>query len=76
MENIKARIGQAGLALAAMGIISIALYFFNYNVRLLAWIDLWGDTAGWIIRIGLIIVGGGLFMLLGRDEEEEQTKNQ
>ena len=73
MERIKAKIGQAGLALAAMGVISTLLYFFDYNVRLLKWIDLWGDTMGWIIRIGLIIAGGALFMFLGKEEEEQTT---
>lgn len=70
MENIKIKIGQAGLALALMGVVSIVLSFIDYNIKLLAWIDLWGETAGWIIRIALIVVGAGLFFLLGKEEEE------
>ncbi|MEZ4970249.1 MAG: hypothetical protein R2814_11470 [Flavobacteriaceae bacterium] len=70
MENIKSRLGQAGLVLAAMGIISMVLSIFNYNIRLLAWIDIWGNTAGWIIRVLLILVGGALFFLFGRDSEQ------
>lgn len=71
MEDIKTKIGQGGLLIAAMGIISALLYVFNYNIRLLAWIDMWGDTIGWIIRALLVIVGGALFFLLGREEEVE-----
>ena len=69
MENIKAKLGQGGLLVAAMGIMSIVLSIFNYNIRLLAWIDAWGNTTGWIIRFLLIIVGGALFMMFGRDED-------
>ena len=71
MENIKSKLGQGGLVLAAMGIISALLSIFNYNIRLLAWIDIWGSTMGWILRIVLVIVGGALFFLFGREEAEE-----
>lgn len=70
MEDIKLKLGKGGLVIAAMGIMSIVLYIFNYNIRLLAWIDLWGATMGWIIRILLILGGGALFFLFGRDEDE------
>lgn len=71
MENIKSKLGQGGLVLAAMGIISALLSIFNYNIRLLAWIDIWGSTMGWILRIVLVIAGGALFFLFGREEAEE-----
>ena len=72
MENIKAKLGKAGLVMAALGIMSIVLSIFNYNIRLLAWIDIWGNTMGWIIRGILILAGGALFFLYGRDEEDEE----
>lgn len=71
MENIKSKLGQGGLVLAAMGIISALLSIFNYNIRLLAWIDIWGSTMGWILRIVLVLVGGALFFLFGRAEDDE-----
>ena len=72
MNDIKAQIGKAGLVLAAMGVMSIILYFFNYQVRLLAWIDLWGTTIGWVIRALLIVGGAALFFFLGQDEDEDE----
>jgi len=57
--------------MAIAGIASIVLLFMNMNLSLLIWIDMWGETIGWAIRIGLIIVGGALF-LLGPAEEEPQ----
>ena len=70
MENIKTELGQGGLVLAAMGLISVLLSIFNYNIRLLAWIDSWGTTMGWVLRVVLILAGGALFFLFGRAEEE------
>lgn len=70
MDVIKSKLGKAGLLIGAMGIMSIVLSIFNYNIRLLAWIDIWGSTMGWIIRILLILGGGALFFFFGREEEE------
>ncbi|MEZ4859007.1 MAG: hypothetical protein R2781_09375 [Flavobacteriaceae bacterium] len=73
MENITSKIGKAGLVLAALGIISCVLYVFNYNVRLLAWIDMWGTTMGWVLR-GLFIFGGAaLFYFFGREEDDDNN---
>jgi hypothetical protein len=70
MKDIKAKIGMGGLVIAALGVLSIILYFFNFKIKLLAWVDLWGDTMGWVIRIALIIVGAALFYFLGQEEVE------
>ena len=70
MEDIKSKLGKGGLLLAAMGIMSMVLSIFNYNIRLLSWIDIWGSGMGWIIRILLIGIGGALFYIYGRESEE------
>ena len=71
MNDIKSKLGKAGLVMAALGIMSIVLSIFNYNIRLLAWIDIWGSTTGWIIRILLIIGGGALYYFFSDDDEDE-----
>ncbi|MCF6279665.1 MAG: hypothetical protein L3J14_04895 [Flavobacteriaceae bacterium] len=71
MENIKSKLGQGGLLIAAMGIMSIVLSLFNYEIRLLAWINLWGSAIGWVIRLLLILGGGALFFLYGNNEKNE-----
>lgn len=70
METIKSKLGKGGLIFAAMGIMSIVLSIFNYNIRLLAWVDVWGNTMGWVIRFLLILVGGLLYFFFGNYEDE------
>ena len=62
-----------GMYMALAGIISIVLLFLERNLTILMWIDMWGETVGWAIRIGLIVVGGALFLLGPQEEEAEET---
>ncbi len=72
MDNaLKSKISGFGGAAALFGLVSIVLSFFNYNLRILMWIDLWGETMGWVIRISLIVVGLAVYFLLNVPEEEE-----
>lgn len=71
MDFIKEKAGKIGLILAAMGIMSIILSIFNYNIRLLMWVDLWGTGMGWVIRIALIVGGGALFFLFGLADDDD-----
>lgn len=57
-----------GGTLFFFGVGSIILSFLGLQFVILAWIDLWGPTAGWAIRIGLALVGGAMW-LLGRAPE-------
>ncbi|PCE66053.1 hypothetical protein [Sediminicola luteus] len=70
MEDLKMKLGKAGAVLAVLGLLSLVLSIFNYNIRLLSWIDVWGSTMGWILRFVFIGVGGALFYLYGREEAE------
>lgn len=49
---------------------SIVLYFLNMEFVILAWIDHWGPTVGWGIRIGMTVIGAALW-LLGPKEAAE-----
>lgn len=62
--------------LAISGIISIILYLIDYNLRILAWIDVWGETIGWIIRGGLIVVGVLLFFLAGSSSGDDEVAEE
>lgn len=53
------------------GIGSIILDFLNMQFKLLMWIDNWGPTVGWSIRIGLTVVGAALWFL-GRNKQQDE----
>lgn len=72
MDNaLKSKISGFGGAAALFGLVSIVLSFFNYNLRILIWIDSWGETMAWVIRIGLIAVGLAVYFIMNVSEEEE-----
>ena len=63
-----------GMYMALAGLISIALItFMDRELSILSWIDMWGDTIGWIIRIGLIVIGGTLFFILPKEEPKKEV---
>lgn len=70
-DALKSKISGFGVAAAVFGLVSIALSFFNYNFRVLVWIDSWGATIGWVIRIVLIAIGFAVYFLMNMPEEEE-----
>ena len=63
-----------GAFIALVGAFSTALYFIGYNLRILMWIDSWGQTAGWVIRIGLLVGGLALFLVFRTSGEEEEAE--
>lgn len=56
--------------LAAIGLLSAALYFLDMNFIFLNWINKWGPGVAWSIRGGLIVVGLLLYVL-GKPSDEE-----
>lgn len=43
--------------LLLFGVGSSILQLFNYDFVILMWINMWGDQIGWLIRIGMIVLG-------------------
>ncbi|MFO0871077.1 MAG: hypothetical protein U0935_19305 [Pirellulales bacterium] len=48
---------RLGANLIFFGLGSIVLNLLNFEFVILMWIDLWGPTVGWAIRLGLIGLG-------------------
>jgi hypothetical protein len=68
----KGKIQGIGGTIALAGVASIVLNFINFNLRILMWIDAWGEGVGWAIRVGLVVLGGLVYAaasLVGKDEE-------
>jgi hypothetical protein len=54
---------QVGIWLMLFGFGSMVLNFLGREFVLLMWIDMWGATVGWGIRILMAIGGVALFFL-------------
>ena len=60
---MKSKISSAGGFLFLLGVASIVMYFIGFVPKILVWIDMWGETIGWAIRIGITVLGGLLFLV-------------
>ena len=58
-----------GGLLFVLGLGSFVLHFMDMEFKLLMWVDNWGPTVGMLIRIGLVVVGGGLWLLGNKREK-------
>lgn len=61
---------QIGGLMAFLGIFGAGLSFLDRVPSMLFWIYNWGDTVAWAIMIGLIVIGGAMY-LLGSNSEAE-----
>ncbi|MDJ0847244.1 MAG: hypothetical protein QNK04_02575 [Myxococcota bacterium] len=57
-----------GMLLVLLGAGSFVLNMMEREFTLLMWIDNWGPTVGTGIRIGMIVVGAGLWFVGKRQE--------
>lgn len=58
----------AGGLMVFLGIGSFILHFMGTELTMLAWIETWGPTVAHAIRIGLIVVGGVLWVVASKRE--------
>ena len=73
----KSKIQGIGGTVALAGVASIVLYFINFNLRILMWIDAWGEGVGWAIRVGLVLLGAAIWAagaFLGKEEPQAATE--
>ena len=62
-----------GGTLVFFGVGSLVLNTFGYEFYLLMWIDMWGETIGWVIRGGLTALGAAIYFLAPTGEHEEEV---
>jgi len=60
---------KIGTYAALIGIALIILPYFGLTLRFLDWVNNWGETTAWAIKIGLIVVGAILYFM-----EKPQTE--
>jgi hypothetical protein len=57
-----------GLFLLIIGFVSLFLGFTGANLVVLNWLDQWGETISWVIRIGVTILGGVLYFIYRHED--------
>lgn len=57
-----------GLFLLIIGLISLLLPLIGANLLFLSWLDQWGTTASWAIRIGITVLGALLYYANRHDD--------
>lgn len=62
-----------GVVMLIYGVAATVLDLINYKLRIMLWIDLWGDTAGFIIR-GVLIVVGAVIVYFGTDFYKKEER--
>ena len=58
-----------GGLLFLLGLGSFVLHYMNMEFKLLMWVDNWGPTIGTLIRVGLVVIGGALWLVGNRREK-------
>jgi hypothetical protein len=57
-----------GGLLFLFGAAAIVMGFMDIVPKLLVWIYKWGEGTAWAIKIGLVVVGAGLYLMGSRKE--------
>ncbi len=60
--------------LALLGIAATVMNYLDRVPRLLMWIYNWGDNVAWAIKIGLVVIGGAMYLFAPKDEEDASPK--
>ena len=60
-----------GGVLVLLGVGSIVLDLMEMEFQILSWIDTWGAGVGWGIKIALIVLGAGLWLMAGRGGQRQ-----
>ncbi len=50
-------IRRIGVFVICFAIASMLLFFVDLNIRILTWVDMWGTTIGWILRVVILVFG-------------------
>lgn len=61
-----------GFLLLVLGVGSIVVQFMDMEMRLLAWINTWGEGVAWGIRGGLVVLG--LILLKAGKSKAKKSK--
>lgn len=61
-----ALLNKIGSLMALFGVLAIVFGFLDRVPSVLVWIYNWGESTAWVIKIGLIVVGGAMWLISNR----------
>jgi len=61
---------QLGLVLLLLGLASIVVHFLNMDLRVLHWMDTWGEGPAWGFRAGVVVLGL-LMVMVGKPKQSK-----
>ena len=64
---------RAGMYMMIIGAFTAVLPVVGMQSRIFGFLDSWGPTTGWAIKIGLIVIGAVLYF---RGSTNEDTKSE
>lgn len=64
-------LNSLGSLMAILGALAIVLGYLDRVPTLLMWIYNWGESTAWVIKIALIVVGGGMWLFSRRAGTEQ-----
>jgi len=64
---------KIGSLMVFFGVFAIILNFVNAVPRILMWIYTWGENVAWIIKIALVVVGGILWLIGNKQEQQPEA---
>jgi hypothetical protein len=64
---------QIGSLAFVLGVLAVVLGYLDRVPTVLLWIYEWGEGPAWGIKIGLIVVGGILWLLGGRGADKPEA---
>jgi len=67
----KIKISYLGVGMVIGGFLSIILSFMPFNLIILIWMDFFGETIGWIIKISFIVFGLIIYYTYDQPDEED-----
>lgn len=62
-------LSKIGTYMALFGVLAIVLGFFDYSPKILYWIYNWGNITAWIIKLALVLIGGVLYLIGTKNED-------
>ena len=62
-----------GSLLFILGAAASILGLMGYVPKVLVWINTWGESTAWVIKIGLMILGAALYMMGARKKADQNT---